>query len=115
MQEQLSFQSKKFKDYHAELRSVLTQQQLSTFSILQSNRERILFIANLEVCPMFPISIEKFHGKNLEVAKKLKNEGNTQFQKENYKEAFTYYSKAILKTSPNLSGKSIFFFLVLFI
>lgn len=97
----------KFINYHVKLRSLISNQQFEDFKILKSNRDKVLFIVNLKDRPRYPITSEKYRGKNLKEAKSLKDQGNIHFCNENYGEAFAFYSQSILKSSRDMPGNLI--------
>lgn len=102
----------KFINYHVKLRSLISNQHLEDFKILKSNRDKILFILNLKDRPRYPITTEKYRGKNLKEAKSLKEQGNLHFRNENYDEAFSFYSQSILKSSRDMPGNLITYLII---
>ena len=95
---------KKFIDYHVNVRSSLTVQQMSDFELLKNNKDRIIFVTNIPNRPRFSIDVQINHGKDLQEARRLKDQGNAYFQKQNYNLALSLYSRALLKSSENLPG-----------
>ncbi|XP_067007502.1 SET and MYND domain-containing protein 4 [Anabrus simplex] len=86
-----------FKAHHCKVVSSLSNDQLKEFSLLEHDDERFRFVYNLPVARGLDIQLSPC-GKNAEIARKFKDEGNKAFQSGDYRCALRLYSKCILKT-----------------
>lgn len=98
-----------FKTYFNEFLSSVTSEQLTEFSLLKTDEERVLFVGKiLPDCADFKSDAN--HGKDAEKAVKLKEKGNAEFVRGDTSRALNSYTSAILKTPFDKSKLKLFIF-----